>query len=236
MSLRFLAGGAALIALVACAPAEVGIPFDDDGDGLLTDDELALHTDPADPDTDGDGHLDGEEVEAGTDPLDIDDYPYRGGYGVDAECRDSISSTGHGVGDIAENFTLMDQYGDGVKLHDFCGRVVLLVSGAIWCGSCQAETGSLQALYEEKRDRGLIVIQALAENAESQDPTQEELQGWADNYGLSYPVVADPGWAVNNRYEQDNGIPTHVLIAPGGELIAVDDYNAESMIDELLPY
>ena len=132
MILRTLTAGVALVSLVACAPAEVKIPFDDDGDGLLTDDELALNTDPADPDTDGDGHLDGAEVEAGTDPLDIDDYPYRGGYGIDGECRDSITSTGNGVGDIAENFNLIDQFGDGVKLHDFCARVVLLVSGAFW--------------------------------------------------------------------------------------------------------
>lgn len=132
MILRTLTAGLALAALVGCAPAEVDIPFDDDGDGLLADEELALNTNPADPDTDGDGHLDGEEVEAGTDPTDIDDYPYRGGYGVDGACRDSITATGNGVGDITDNFTLTDQFGDGVKLWDFCGRAVLLVTGAFW--------------------------------------------------------------------------------------------------------
>ena len=80
------------------------------------------------------------------------------------------------------------------------------------------------------------MIQALAENNESQSPTQEDLAGWAENYGLTFPVLSDAGWAVNNRYEQDNGIPTKILIAPGGELIAVDDFTAESQIDEYLPY
>ena len=40
---------------------------------------------------------------------------------------------------------------------------------------------------------------------------------------------------MNNRYEKDNGIPTSVLIAPGAELVAVDDWQASSMIEEYLP-
>lgn len=43
---------------------------DRDLDGLLGGDELALGTDPGDPDTDGDGDLDGSEVANGGDPLD----------------------------------------------------------------------------------------------------------------------------------------------------------------------
>ena len=131
MILRTLASGIALAALVACAPAEVDIPFDDDGDGLLSDAEAELGTDPANPDSDGDNHLDGEELEAGTDPLDGDDYPYRGDYGID-DCRDTLSATGNAVGEITDNFSLIDQHGDRVKLHDFCARAVLIVSGAFW--------------------------------------------------------------------------------------------------------
>jgi hypothetical protein len=49
------------------------IGLDADGDGLLDGEELAIGTDPDNPDTDGDGLTDGEEVETyGTDPLDDD--------------------------------------------------------------------------------------------------------------------------------------------------------------------
>ena len=50
--------------------AEVNVPLDLDGDGLLSDLEEALGTDPDDPDSDGDEWTDGEEVDLNTDPMD----------------------------------------------------------------------------------------------------------------------------------------------------------------------
>jgi hypothetical protein len=44
--------------------------LDDDGDGLTNAQELAIGTDPFNPDTDGDGFPDGVEVEVGSNPLD----------------------------------------------------------------------------------------------------------------------------------------------------------------------
>ena len=115
--------------LSGCSPAVIDISFDDDADGLLTDREDELGTDPTD--TDGDGHIDGEEVEVGSDPLDLNDYPYTGGYGKDA-CANDIQSTGNAVGEVTSDATFMDQFGDRVRLYDFCARAVLIVNGAFW--------------------------------------------------------------------------------------------------------
>ena len=48
------------------------IDIDQDSDGLLLSQEIALGTDPNDPDTDDDGFSDGDEVALGTDPLSAD--------------------------------------------------------------------------------------------------------------------------------------------------------------------
>ncbi|MCK6520359.1 hypothetical protein L6R49_02855 [Myxococcota bacterium] len=105
---------------------------DTDADGLSDGDERGEHgTDPLTADSDGDGADDGAEVSGNTDPTDATDKPYIGGWEIDA-CRGSITPSGTTVGKIAPSFSLTDQHGDKVKLHDFCGKVVLLDFGTFW--------------------------------------------------------------------------------------------------------
>jgi cysteine-rich repeat protein len=58
-----------------CSPVCAFESEDADQDGLSNSEELALGTDPLDPDSDGDGYSDGAEVAAGSDPLDPDSFP-----------------------------------------------------------------------------------------------------------------------------------------------------------------
>lgn len=108
-----------LLPLVACGELE-----DLDGDGLF--DEEAWGTDPNNPDSDGDGFMDGDEVDQGKDPMDPSSHPYTGGWTIDADCNEDIDSTGNGVGQVAEDLVLQDQYGEDWRLHDFCGRTIML--------------------------------------------------------------------------------------------------------------
>jgi hypothetical protein len=105
--------------------------LDDDGDGLTNAQEAELGSDPELADTDGDGWDDGAEVDGYTDPTDDGDHPYTGGWAMGA-CRHDLVSTGTQVGDVATDFALTDQFGDTLRLHDFCDREVLLVSAAFW--------------------------------------------------------------------------------------------------------
>jgi len=109
--------------------AEVSVPLDLDGDGLLSDIEEALGTDPDDPDSDGDGKNDGLEYNENTDPLDADSWPYTGGWKIDA-CHDNVNSTGFGLGDVIENLTAKDQFEETIELHHFCNKVVALIGAS----------------------------------------------------------------------------------------------------------
>ena len=121
-----------LVALLGCLPSPEDLgEMDSDGDGLTNREEADWGTDPNDPDSDGDKWEDGEEVNKHTDPTDSDDKPYAGGWAIDA-CRDDIEATGNGVGDIVEDFELPDQFGDSLRLHDFCAKLVLLIGAAFW--------------------------------------------------------------------------------------------------------
>lgn len=48
-----------------------------------------------------------------------------------------------------------------------------------------AEAGGLQTLFEEYQDDGFMMITAL----DGDDP--DKLLGWAEEYGLTHPVVGD---------------------------------------------
>ncbi len=111
--------------LVGCAVPTVDLPFDSDRDGLLDDEEFDFGTDPAIPDSDADGWLDGAETSSFTDPLDPEDHPYAGGWPIGA-CRHSIDGTGWSDGFVVNNTSHADQYGDIVKIHDFCEGPYLL--------------------------------------------------------------------------------------------------------------
>lgn len=80
-----------------------------------------------------------------------------------------------------------------------------------------------------------MVIQTWAENNENTTPTAEELAEFGGGYGHTFPDVADEGWALNNKFEKDGGIPTQILIAPGGEIIKVDEGYTAADIEAILP-
>ena len=98
---------------------------DFNGDGLTDAEEEALGSDPENVDSDGDGFEDGVEADWYTDPGDPQDHPYEGGWPIDA-CRHDLTPTGMSVGDTINDVKLVDQYGEEVRLHDFCDHVVLI--------------------------------------------------------------------------------------------------------------
>jgi peroxiredoxin len=211
---------------------------DTDGDGLSDGDEVNTHgTDPALADSDADGWDDDEEIDSYTDPNDSSDHPYTGGWEIDS-CRSSTTGTGNSVGDVATNFSLSDQNGDTVKLHDFCGKAVVLDFSTMWCGVCQAKASDLASWYSTYKDYGFIIVQAHSENTSRSTPTQAQLSAWDTNYSLGYPVVADTSGAQDLLYDPKSSTrPTLVLIEPGMTIVSIGDSNSvtTSDIEAILP-
>ena len=81
-------------------------------------------------DEDDDGFTNGEEIDMGSDPFNASDVPYTGGWKKDADCRFDIDPTGNDEGMVAEDLVVVDQFGEDLYMHDFCGRVLLIESTA----------------------------------------------------------------------------------------------------------
>ena len=120
-----------LATLAGCGAADLNIgddesfDVDSDNDGLTDREEAELGSDPANADSDSDGFADGEEADWYTDPTDPNDHPYEGGWPIDS-CRNDLAPSGMAVGDVINDVKLVDQYGEEVRIHDFCDHVLLI--------------------------------------------------------------------------------------------------------------
>lgn len=91
-----------------------------------------------------------------------------------------------GVGDIAPDFRLKDQYGQTVSLEDFRGRknVVLVFYPFAFSGIC---TGELREIRDRLEDFQGDDVEVLAISC---DPMYS-LRAWADTEGLFFPLLSD---------------------------------------------
>lgn len=79
-----------------------------------------------------------------------------------------------------------------------------------------------------------MLLEVIIEDENYEAPTQEDLLGWAEQYGLTMPVIADPGSSTLYQYATGSiGLPFTVLLDRGVVLESAD-YPAISQADELL--
>ncbi|TNE90170.1 MAG: redoxin domain-containing protein [Deltaproteobacteria bacterium] len=164
---------------------------DSDGDGLNDLGEIGMGTDPLLADSDGDGIDDGEEFEL-SDPLDM--YSWPPGLWPDFSPNLTPGTEGVRIGDQIPNLTVFDQFGNQVQLHQFAGMVILLDYSAGWCGPCRQLAGTAQEEYLARRDQGFMTIHLMTDTTtRGQEPDQAFLQAWAGEFGLTFPVIREPG-------------------------------------------
>jgi peroxiredoxin len=110
---------------------------------------------------------------------------------------------------LAPDFTLNDLNGKKVTLSQLRGKVVILNFWSIWCGPCLAEMPSLNKLYLEFKDRGLVVI-AVAE-----DPAEKPVKSYIQDKNIEYTILMDKDKKVYFKYSLF-GIPVTFLIDKKG--------------------
>ncbi len=62
------------------------------------------------------------------------------------------------VGNPAPDFTLADLDGNQVSLSDFRGKTVFINFWATWCPACREEMPEIEALYQQYKDKGVVVL------------------------------------------------------------------------------
>jgi peroxiredoxin len=116
-----------------------------------------------------------------------------------------------GIGDQAPDFTLVDLNGEEHRLSDYKGQGVFLNFWGTWCKPCAKEMPAMDRQYETYKEQG---VQILAVNIAQSD---FEVQRFASQYGLDFPIVIDKTKSVMEAYNIDP-LPTTLLINPEGEI------------------
>jgi hypothetical protein len=103
----------------------------------------------------------------------------------------NLEEEGFAVGDVIPDFLLMDQHGDNVSIWQFYDLLVAVNVSTMWNFQSQELAGGVEETYQDFKDERFIYLTILSQNLEDETPSQENLNEWADFFGLTTPVVAD---------------------------------------------
>ncbi|HZG43490.1 MAG TPA: TlpA disulfide reductase family protein [Longimicrobium sp.] len=153
-----------------------------------------------------------------------------------AACGDTPQGT-VAVGKPVPPYVAQVLDGDRTSLADLQGRPVLLNVWATWCGPCQKEIPSLEALHREYGPKGLRVVGVSIDQASEQQAIREFMQ----EHGVSFDVWLDPSGDVTSQFSMI-GVPNTFLIGSDGTLlwkkvgpVHATDQELRGLIEKSLP-
>ena len=119
-------------------------------------------------------------------------------------------------GDMFKDFAV-EYDGKTTRLSDYVGKgkYVLVDFWASWCGPCRAEIPNLIKVYEQYKEKGLVVL-GVAVNDKPEDTLKA-----IEKDKITYPQILNSQNIAAETYDF-NSIPTIYLFGPDGRVVAHD--------------
>jgi glutathione peroxidase len=117
--------------------------------------------------------------------------------------------------------------GEETSLSEFKGNVMLIVNTASECGYTPQYEG-LQALYEQYKDQGLVVLGFPANNFGGQEPgTDEEIKQFCKvNYDVTFPMFSK----VSVKGEEQHPLFEYLTSAQNDDFTGTIKWNFEKFL------
>jgi len=114
-------------------------------------------------------------------------------------------------------FRLRTFPGEGqAALEDFAHNLVVLNFWATWCTPCTVEMPTLEALWQEYRARGLVVLGVSVDRG----APRALLEPYVTHHGLTFPILLDPDLKTARAWRV-TGLPATFIVKPGGEVVGM---------------
>ncbi|MFZ1752962.1 MAG: redoxin domain-containing protein [Caldilineaceae bacterium] len=125
-------------------------------------------------------------------PITPAEFPVALGAGFPVAQVVDASPVAVAVGQPAPNFAFVWEDGRGGDLAALQGRPVIVNFWATWCGPCRAEMPELVAMSNQNSD--LVVLEVNTQE------TLAAIQPFAEEFGMTMPVLVDEAGAVRKLY------------------------------------
>jgi peroxiredoxin len=133
----------------------------------------------------------------------------------------------------------LQQFGgeQSATLETWRGRLVVLNFWATWCTPCTLEMPTLEALWRDYRERGLVVVGISVDRG----APRELLEPYLTSLALTFPILLDPDMRTAEAWRV-TALPATFLVRPGGEVtgmaVGPREWNSAEMralLEPMLP-
>lgn len=100
-------------------------------------------------------------------------------------------------------------------------RIIMLSAATGWCAPCQAEAAAMSSFAADYEPRGVAILTAVFQNADSEPADVEFTRLWAETFSLTIPVVVDAAFATGTYFDQSAMPSTMLVDADTLEILAI---------------
>ena len=123
-----------------------------------------------------------------------------------------IGRSGTLVGQPAPSLEATDLSGRDWSLADADGRITWVNFWATSCEPCRTEMPAMERIAEEYADEMLVLGVNWGEEAGS-------VADFAERYGVTYPILLDPGLENYYGWAGTDGLPRHYFVGQSGTIL-----------------
>jgi peroxiredoxin len=128
--------------------------------------------------------------------------------------------------------------GGVTSLADHRDKLVVVNFWATWCQPCTTEMPTLEALWQQYKNRGLVVLGVSVDR----DAPRPVLDPYVSRLGLTFPILLDADLETSQAWRV-TGLPATFVVRPGGEAVGMAfgarEWNSAEMralLESLLPH